>query len=779
MSILGSNMLAGAAGRAKHEIERSLRFNDDDDAYLQRQPGSAGNRRTFTFSAWLKRASGLGSDQQFFVAAPSGHASDSAVSYLGFNPDDQLVFFNYWSSALRGQLVTNARLRDVSAWYHIVLKVDTTDSTASNRFKLFINGTEQTYSSQTNPDQNLDLYINDSVEHKLGEEAVRDRYNFDGYMAEINLVDGTALNASYFGETDLETGAWIPRQYNGSHGTNGFYLKFADNSGVTATTLGKDSSGNGNNWTPNNFSVTAGADNDSVLDTPTNNWCTLNSLLGDSLNITSNGNLRVGGTQNNYAVGTIAFPSSGKYYAEATLTTYSSGQVQFGICPTGAQSNLGNDATAILQDGSTTVNNASSTSLASYTQGDVIGIAVDVDNSTVQFYKNNTAQTALTNVLRITEASFFTYLSISSTVINYNFGQQGFKYTPPTGFKALNAKNLPAPTIKDGAKYFNTVLYTGNFSTQSITGVGFKPDWVWIKGRGSATYNNHILTDVVRGAGNIVQTNATAAETAAAATLTSFDSDGFSLGAFEDVNTNSNTYVAWNWKAGGASSNNQDGSITSDVSANPEAGFSIVSWGARSTAGTVGHGLGVAPQVIIMKDRDTSSYPWLIYHQDIGIQKYLAFSTAAPVSTSTAFSTAPTSTVFDPGTGVISGNSYFNMIAYCFAEVEGYSKFGSYTANGSSSGPFVYTGFKPAFVILKGATSNINWQIKDNKRDLYNPVRSRLWADLADAEAQGTDMDFLSNGFKIRESGNATNTSGVVYIYMAFAETPFKYANAR
>ena len=643
------------------------------------------------------------------------------------------------------------------------------------------------FATNSNPSASRTTGFNKTNEHSIGgRTGYSGGQYFDGYQTEINFIDGLQLGPESFGETDLETGAWIPRQYNGSHGTNGFYLKFADNSGVTATTLGKDSSGNGNNWTPNNFSVTAGADNDSVLDTPTNNWCTLNSLLGDSLNITSNGNLRVGGTQNNYAVGTIAFPSSGKYYAEATLTTYSSGQVQFGICPTGAQSNLGNDATAILQDGSTTVNNASSTSLASYTQGDVIGIAVDVDNSTVQFYKNNTAQTALTNVLRITEASFFTYLSISSTVINYNFGQQSFKYTPPAGFQALNAKNLPTPTVLDGTKYFNTVLYTGNFSTQSITGVGFKPDWVWIKGRGSATYNNHILTDVVRGVGKVLQSNQTAAEAAAAASLTSFDSDGFSLGAFEDVNTNNNTYAAWNWKAGGSGSANTDGTISSTVSVNAEAGFSIVSFDAPSGSNqeTIGHGLNVKPKVIISKNRDTNANNWAVFHEDATdtTSKFLRLNTTNSIVTySTVWGSAlPTSTVFGVTGGGIAASGTAN-IAYCFAEVEGYSKFGSYTGNGSNDGPYITTNFRPAFVLVKSATNGNGWYLADTARSPFNVSQATLSPHSADAEdtTAGGAIDILSNGFKSRNSAGQFNDSGQTYVYLAFAETPFKYANAR
>jgi hypothetical protein len=779
MSILGSNMLAGAAGRARHEIERSLRFNANDSAHLTRTPSSASNSTTFTWSAWVK-TNRTDSHETLFSATPSG---DGTLQYDFILENNQLYIYGIETFFVYEKKLSRV-FRDRSAWYHLVVAFDTTDSTAEDRIKIYVNGERQTdFATNSNPSASRTTGFNKTNEHSIG---ARTGYSgaqyFDGYQAEINFIDGSQLGPESFGQTDLETGAWIPRQYNGSYGTNGFYLKFADNSGVTATTLGKDSSGNGNNWTPNNFSVTTGADNDSVLDTPTNNWCTLNSLLGDSLNITSNGSLRVGGTQNNYAVGTIPFPSSGKYYAEATLTTYSSGQVQFGICPADAQSNLGNDATAILQDGSTTVNQASSTSLASYTQGDVIGIAVDVDNSTVQFYKNNTAQTALTNVLRITEASFFTYLSISSTVINYNFGQQGFKYTPPAGFRALNAKNLPTPTVHDGTKYFNTVLYTGNFSTQSITGVGFKPDFVWIKGRGSATYNNHILTDVVRGAGNLVQTNVTVAEAAAAASLTSFDSDGFSLGAFEDVNTNSNTYVAWNWKAGGTASNNSDGSINGLVSANPEAGFSIVAYTGTGSETTVGHGLGVTPGMIWVKNRDANE-GWIIDSRLVtgNTNGTLHFNTDAEYTGGTNQFGTHSSSIFTVKTSGNINTSGQKYVAYVFAEVEGYSKFGTFTGNGSSgangNGPYVHCGFRPAFIIMKVDNSAYNWYVYDSTRNTYNAGTYLVFPNLSDSESQSTDhFDWLSNGFKVR--GDTLSPNGTTVFFMAFAERPFKYANA-
>ena len=780
MSILGSNMLAGAAGRARYQIERSLRFNSGDSAYLNRTPGSAGNRRTFTFSCWCKRTK-LGSSSTLFSAATNND------NFFKFQfRDDNRFEINTYENSDSTQMFTSARYRDVSAWYHFVVAFDTTQSSSANRVKLYVNGTQVTaFDTNTLPPQNRETVANAAGEHQIGNQINNSRY-FDGYITEINQVDGLQLGPEYFGQTDPETGAWIPKKYTGSFGTNGFYLNFSDNSGVSATTLGKDNSGNSNNFTPNNFSVTAGTGNDSFQDTPTNNWCTLNSRLGDSLNVTSDGSLRLGGTTNNYAVGTIPFPSSGKYYAEATLTTYSSGQVQIGICPANAESNLGSDATAYFRSGSSTKNNASSTSLTSYTQGDVIGIAVDVDHSIVQFYKNNTAQTALTDVLRITESSFFSYLSVSSSVVNFNFGQRAFAYTPPAGYAALNTKNLPAPAIPNGTKHFNTVLFTGNGSTQSVTGVGFQPDWTWIKMRSDGD-RGHAVFDSVRGGLERLDRSSTQEGRTNEGNI-SFQPDGFNItSSHPTTNDSSDTAVAWNWLAGGAAVSNGDGSIPSEVSVNPEAGFSIVTYTGPGSTETVGHGLGVAPKMIIIKGRNNSDH-WFMYNANLNNPTtqymYWNLGNAANSGANPWNGTAPTSSVFtivnDGGVGSVhNGNTY---VAYCFAEVEGYSKFGKYKGNSDQpNGTFVHTGFKPAFVELKRFDSGDFWLVMDNKRSPHNTRDNFLKGEADSAESdynltQG--IDIYSNGFKLRDNDSAANGNNDDYLYMAFAEVPFKYANA-
>ena len=326
-------------------------------------------------------------------------------------------------------------------------------------------------------------------------------------------------------------------------------------------------------------------------------------------------------------------------------------------------------------------------------------------------------------------------------------------------------------------EYFNTVLYTGNGSTQSITGVGFQPDFIWVKDRTSAYY--HELQDIVRGAGKGLFTNAALAEFTGR-TLYQFDSDGFSLdGSQSTTNVNGDNYVAWNWLSSNTTASNTDGSITSTVSANTTSGFSIVGYTGNATTGaTIGHGLGVTPDVIIAKSR-ASADNWGFFHSSFSSQQYMFLNTtAAKASASSVWNALPGSSVFTVGDNA-SVNDNGNMIAYCFAEKKGFSKFGSYTGNGNADGTFVYTGFKPAFVIMKRTDTTENWLIKDSVRDSFNVADKRLFANLDQAEGTSANgsIDILSNGFKQRGSDIITNASGGTYIYMAFAENPLVGTN--
>ena len=383
-----------------------------------------------------------------------------------------------------------------------------------------------------------------------------------------------------------------------------------------------------------------------------------------------------------------------------------------------------------------------------------------------------------------TTKNWLPYVGYNSN-FTINFGQRPFAYTAPSGFKTLCTRNLPVPTIgattaTQAGKYFNPVLYTGTGSSQSITGVGFQPDWVWIKGRSGAT--DHGLYDAVRGVQKQLESNNTDAETTETTGITAFGSDGFTTGALAQLNTSAATYVAWNWKANGAGSSNPSGSITSTVSASTTSGFSVVTYTGTGANATVGHGLGVAPKMVIIKGRGNADN-WIVYNAYISnptTHALILNSNSAPDNDSTYFnSTAPTSTVFSVGTDASTNQNTIGFVAYCFAPIAGYSAFGSYTGNGSTDGPFVFTGMRPAYLMIKRSSAAENWYVYDVARGTYNVIGPYLQANLTSAEITGTIVDFLSNGFKIRESGAGTNTSSSTYIYMAFASNPFKYSLAR
>jgi len=339
--------------------------------------------------------------------------------------------------------------------------------------------------------------------------------------------------------------------------------------------------------------------------------------------------------------------------------------------------------------------------------------------------------------------------------------------------------------INKSTEHFNTKLYTGTGSTQSITGLDFQPDFTWIKSRSDGL--SHALFDSIRGVTKVLNSNATTAEYTNTDTLTAFESDGFSVGSNTGVNANGETRASWNWKAGTSFTNDASatgiGTIDSTGSINTDAGFSIISYSGNSTSGaTVGHGLGVTPSMIIVKRR-TAGEQWEVYHKTLGATKRMALDTtgASSASSSRWNNTEPTTSVFSLGNSGATNTSGSTYIAYCFADVQGYSKFGSYTGNGNVDGTFIYTGFKPAFVMYKSSSGAYNWIMQDNKRaNPFNEINADVRANVSDAEATSTsynDVDFLSNGIKLREDNNDQNGSGGTYIYMAFAEAPLVGTN--
>jgi len=821
-----------ANGPSGYNLTNSLRFRSSASAYLNRTPASASNRRTWTWSGWVKRGT-LSTSQRLFNAY-SG--DENNTTEVGFDATNNIIFSNVISSSqangFYGQ--TSAVFRDPSAWYHIVFSVDTTQSTATAALKVYVNGVQQTLgSSSYGGGTNQNTWINDALPHRIGQTAPPNSAYFDGYLAEVNFIDGQALTPSSFGETSSTTSVWIPKKYTGTYGTNGFYLPFTDNSALTTSSnvgLGKDFSGNANYWTTNNISITAGTTYDSMTDVPTltsattANYCVLNPLNASSVGTANNGNLQAYSTSgaNTGAAGingTIALPTTGQYYFEVTMSAVANAGLA-GIAKLGAtqDTNFGAGAYANIYaytntSGVAYANNATAYTGSTLTTGDILGVAVDMTNGALYFAKNNTWQNSgvPTSGASKTGAISFTvtndllptcyaWKNSGADALSANFGQRPFAYTPPTGFVALNTFNLPTPTIGATAssqanKYFNAITYTGNGAassntTQNIT-TTFYPDLTWVKGRDSSFF--HRLTSTGLTQPNYLSTNSTDAEGSVNDTISALASTYFQVKAAGTGGTNQSgsTYVGWTWNANsGSTVSNTQGSITSTVSANTTAGFSIVTWtGNGASSATIGHGLGVAPSMIIVKNR-SATWGWFVYNKFLTnpntgrLQLNLTNGEIAGGTPGPWNNTAPTSTVFSLGDNTFpevngSGNL---IVAYCFAPIAGYSAFGSYIGNGSTDGPFVFTGFRPKFVMVKNTIDPNNWILFDTARNTYNIVDLQLYPNTSDAEVSGgssNGIDFLSNGFKVRSSNNWGNRNGDTIIYACFAENPFKYANAR
>jgi len=829
MSILNSSIVPASAGG--DEIDNSLRFNRDDSAYLSRTPSSAGNRKTWTWSGWVKR--GTTSSEVALFSVLDG-ASEDAIC---FRSDGKFnIQTNTGSNTL---LRSNALYRDPSAWYHLVAVMDTTQATASDRAKMYVNGVQITdLQLNTYPAQNSESAINTTNAHKHG----ADLYGtyFDGYLAEVNFIDGQALDPSSFGEVDEDYGHWKPKKASDlTYGNNGFYLDFAD-----SAAFGNDVSGNNNDFTNNNLAAT-----DQMLDTPTNNFCTLNPLhkMANSYSsgTVSEGNLKVHQASPDAENQCTFAVSTGKWYWE-TYTAVSGNSCTitlFDLIDHTGGSGAANRSYINVGGGTPTVYVAGTesfggTSTPSHSATDVLSVALDLDNGAVYSAING----VWSNSGDPTSGSSKTGATVTSSVHTglasatgewtpgytdgsggdygniFNFGQdssfagnktaQGnsdgngygdFYYTPPTGFNALCTQNLPDPDVIP-SEHFNTVTYSGDDVTaasggQAISDVGFQPDMTWIKSRNSTHY--HSIHDAVRGVGTgtneTLYTNSTEAEpTAGEIHIKSFDADGVTVAKGDSGSTNGSgyNYVAWNWKANGSGSSNTDGTInTTSTSANVDAGFSISTYTGNGTTGaTVGHGLSSAPEMVIVKHRNSSSYSdWTIYHAsntDEPETEFIQLNTTDGTSDDNERwnDTAPTADVFSVGDrGEVNGNTE-TYVAYCFHSVEGYSKVGSYTGNGSTDGTFVYTGFRPAFIMTKCSSSTGVWMIHDTARNPSNLATQHLRPNNSTAEDPGANeaFDLNSNGFKARGVAvNNSNGSGQTYIYLAFAEHPFKYSNAR
>jgi hypothetical protein len=708
----------------------------------------------YTIEFWFnKSATGEIPGFETFLDARPIDTTDSPVFGM---TGSQLTSYGF--PAGNGQVNYGTTIAN-NTWYHLAAVKNGTNHS------IYLNGVlEYTTTSASNPTSNPS-----KITIGRSNSAVAGNYNFNGYIQDLRVYKGVAKYTSNF-----------------------------------TPPLGP------NNWTPNNLSVTAGAGNDSLTDTPTSygtdtgdggevrgNYCTWNPN-SSRISTLSNGNITVasaGGNADSRCNATIAV-SSGKWYYEIALNGVG----------TNSSAGIGQNQITTLWPGNDSLSyafeldnarTAHSLNLVAYGSalgsGDVFMCAFDLDNNKIYFGKNGTwfnSSNPVTGANPAFTITSGTYTPIArpykanTTGVSFdtNFGQRPFAYAAPSGFKELCDTNLPAPTIAKGSSVFDTKLYTGNGSTQTISGLDFSPDLVWVKSRSNSAWW-HILTDTVRGAGNYLSSNSTGAEAGGGTSLVNgFTSDGFNLNMIPNgtVNNNADTYVAWAWDAGSSTVTNTSGSITSQVRANPSAGFSIVSWTATGSVSTVGHGLNAKPSLCINKPR-TGSYgggfaaDWAVVTDILnGSMQYLYLNSTQAVN-NTGWGSSPTSSV----KSAYSYSAGLTMISYCFAPVTGYSSFGSYTGNGSADGSFTYLGFLPKLILIKRTNTTSNWTMLDTLREGYNVDNDPLYPNLAGGEGTTDLLDINSNGFKLRTTDASVNANGGTYIYAAWASNPFQYSRAR
>jgi len=657
---------------------------------------------------------------------------------------------------------------------------------------------------------------------------------FNGYMSEWNHIDGlsffsdtsgtanTSFNINSFGE--FKNGIWIPIKYTGSYGNEGWRLEFKETGVGTASssTIGADTSGNTNHWT----STGLAAEDCNLPDSPENSFATMNHLVnGYANNMTMReGNLALiptnVGSSYTVALGNFLM-SSGKWYFEATCADWNN------YCMVGIAretTDISSSGTAYGQTGVIAygtqgeVYNESASSSGSYTDfldQEVIGVAVDMDSSTrtVKFYNNNSLIATFNLSSAFDGLGVVPLVSIGpSLTVKMNFGadssfsgtktsgsneaQDGngigdFFYAPPSGYLACCTTNLAEPTLgpnsdNNTTDFFTTTYYAGTNDATRTFDLGFVSDWAWFKADSSGY--GHQLYDSSRGVQKYLLSNTTGAEVTNSEGVLDFDDSGnlLKIGTDAFLNESGTSVSLWTWRInGGTTATNSNGSANSTVQVNTTVGMSLVLYTGNSTGSgseqTIGHGLGAIPDVIMFKSRTYASQNWYIHHKGLanGVTTHVELDTNDLEHGDADYmnEVAPTSSVFSLGHNYTTNKSGESYIAYCFKSVEGYSKYGSFIGNGSTDGTFVYLGFRPQLIIAKCSSHSGSWHMVDATRD-YNPI-GYYNTDNADAYGDYAHYDILSNGFKVRDNGSESNRDGGTFIYMAWANSPFKYANAR
>lgn len=770
-----------------HEIKQSLRIAGN--GYLSRTPSVSSSRTTYTLSKWIKH-SDLAKDFTLLRSIVDVNDNSDIRFYSDnkFLAKEEIGNVNY-------QLYSTRVFRDPSAFYHVHYVFDSTNPVESERMRVWINGKRLTeFDTAIYPPLNAQSSIGQSgVLHTIGHN--QNTLYADGYLTEDHLIFDQALGPEHFGE--LKNGVWIPKAFTGSYGPLDSFMDFSD-----PANIGKDSSGNGNDWTVTNL-----ASYDVVPDNPTNNFCTLNPLYVTAANGFQNGNLLLNSSATGTVFSTFGIPEVNNFYYETYYSTVGSTYL----------AGVGNPITGswwatYRQNGDLVLDGVTVGTVAAWASGDVIGVHINTGEDSISFYKNGDYVGVIENA-NLYEKSPIVY---ASTVADpsINFGQDStfaglttagshtdsngigsFKYPVPNGALALCSKNLPESVFSSAGDVlcednFDVILWDGDdVDGRALIELTFKPGVTLAKVRTDVLAYQFL--DAVRGDNAVLRANQAATELdprtgLSGGGLSSFVQGGFKLTAgnvdMNNINDIGDAYVAWNWKMGDATEINNDGSIQSTVSANVVAGQAVVAYkGDGLSPATVGHGLTKPIEFIINKSR-SSSNDWPVYHKAVGATKFLELNTnIAPTTSINRWgNTEPDDKVFTVYAGGSSSTNVLNedYISYCFHSVEGYSKFMSYIGNGLIDGPYIFLGFRARWLAIKRADSTGSWKVYDTERSPSNIVDLNLTLNDSAVESVFDDIDILSNGIKIRTTNTTRNASGAEYIIAAFAEAPFKYANA-
>lgn len=749
-----------------YTVDYSCRF-DGASRLSRTMSGTA--VKTITHSMWVKRSESSAASAQFVVRATDAVTYDDALNFNNLI-DDAIKTYAYTGSYV-GEDTSVELFRDYSAWMHVVWCIDTTETLEADRNKVWVNGQLLTQTQAQAWVLNADTSFGRAIAHYIGGYSGSD---FKGYLAEVVACYGQAYTPTDFAED--KNGIWVPKNVSGlTFGTEGFYLDFAD-----SADLGNDVSGNANDFTSSGLTA-----NDRVSDTPSNNYCTLNPLAFTSVSYKmdfANGNLQAtgsGATPTEYAFGTILVPTDGShYFFEATMTTVTT-ECYAGIADPNTWGATDKDSYLYRNNGNKYEDGASGVAYGNtYTTGDVIGVRIDGDN--LYFYKNGTIQNSGTAAYTDVSSKFPDGFVIcvggrASDVINVNCGQQDYAYSVPTGAVDICAANLPEPTIGANSATkpsdcFAAVLYTGNGTAigsggNAITGVGFQPDMVWIKNRDAA--DQWMVFDSVRGATKYLSLDGTDTEVTDTESLSSFDTDGFTLGSNLAVNTNTENYVAYCFK------------ITAGF-------FDIQQYTGNATARTISHDLGVVPTFYTCKGISGAARNWWTYCGSLPVTDpetdylYLDLDALAQDSVTIFNDTAPTSSVYSVGNSAGLNATSETFITYLFADVEGFCEIGYYKGNGNADGPFEYLGLSPQLHILKRTDAANSWYLIDTAINPTNDgTKEYLGLDYTAPQAQLAFADMLSNGVKMRSSLTSLNASGGDYITLSIGGNSIKYSNAR